>query len=55
MFSTLGMLHSKLAKESHVFGHFFDMNSKKLVMHHPLEIMSMEWYEAINVLWVDTK
>ena len=55
MFSTLGMVHSKLAKESHVFGRFFDMKSKKLVMHHPLEIMAMEWDAEIKILWVDTK
>ena len=55
MFSTFGMLHSKLAKESNVFEGFFDMKSKKLVLHHPLGNMAMEWDASINVLWVETK
>jgi hypothetical protein len=41
MFSRLGMGHSKLAKGSQVFGRFFGMKGKKLVPHHPLEIMAM--------------
>ena len=40
MFSRLGMGHSKLAKESHVFVRFFGMKGKKLVPHHALEIMA---------------
>ena len=40
MFSTLGMGHTKLAKELHVFGRFFGMKGKKVVPHHPLAIMA---------------
>ena len=40
MFSTLGMEHSKLVKELHVFGRFFGLKGKKVVPHHPLEIMA---------------
>ena len=29
-----------LAKELHVFGHFFGMNGKKLVSNHPFEIVT---------------
>ena len=41
MFSRLGMGHSKLAKDSHVFGHFFGMKGKNQGRHHALEIMAM--------------
>ena len=41
MFSRLGMGHSKLAKESHIFGRFFGMKGKMLGPHHALEIMDM--------------
>ena len=40
MFSTLGMGHTKLAKETARFRAFLRMNGKKLVPHHQLAIMA---------------
>ena len=52
--STLGMGHTKLAKETTRFRAFLSMKAKKVVPHHQLEDHGQEETRG-NVVWVDTK
>ena len=62
MFSTFGIGHTKLAKETAQFQAFFTMKGQKLVPHHQLTIMArgnkvqfcMGGHKEVNLSELDT-